>query len=511
MTDDATPISPWAGAGGLVAGLADGDQPARSRVPATRRTKIVATLGPACDRPETIAAMVAAGADCFRLNCSHGSPGEHAARARRVRTASRRAGRPLALMVDLQGPKIRLDPATPIRRVERGEAVTLVGTGDAGPPGAVRIGLRGLAEAVRVGGEIAIGDGTPRLIVEDAGGGAVRARALVAGSLGPSKGVALPDARLAIAGLTAKDVSDLDLACRIDADYVALSFVRTAADVEQLREQLRRRGARARVIAKIERTEAYRRLDEILAVADGVMVARGDYGLDAGLRNVPLMQKDVIARACAAGRLVVTATQMLESMIHAALPTRAEVSDVVNAVLDGTSAVMLSAETSVGAFPVEAVETMAELVAATDAARGGGAAARLPHGDEPGEDAPIAAAAIELAWSVSAQAIVVPAQSGTTARACSRLRPPQRIVAPCLDAGVASQLALEWGIESFDVRRRAWGGRVLDVALGRVARQCELASGAPVVVAAGVRSRTANTIAVRTLPAAGPLASAPPR
>lgn len=462
----------------------------------TRRTKIVATLGPACEDPNTVAAMVAAGTDCFRINCSHGTTREQLAAGRRVRAAARAAGRPLALMVDLQGPKVRLSAVTATRRVARGELVTLVGSDAAPCADAVRVELPQFVAAAWRGSEIAIGDGAPRFVVEEVRDDALLARATVAGEIGPSKGIVLAGARLDLPSLTEKDLRDLDVVTRLRADYVALSFVGSAADVERLRTELARRGSGARIVAKIERLEAYRRLDEILAVADGVMVARGDYGIDAGLSSVPLMQKDVISRARAAGKLVVTATQMLESMVHAAQPTRAEVSDVVNAVLDGTSAVMLSGETGVGAFPVAAVETMAELVTSADAVTA------RPVVDELARAAPVMHAAVELARVAEAQAIVVPTETGKSARACSRQRPSQRIVAPCLGAEVAAQLALEWGVEPFTVRRAGWSDRVLEDALARAGSERGLRPGAPIVVAAGVRSRTPNMIALRSLPPA---------
>jgi pyruvate kinase len=463
-----------------------------------RRTKVVATLGPACASVEAIAALIDRGVDCLRLNCSHGSAHERRELGRAARAAAERVGRPVALMLDLQGPKVRLDAATAVRDLEPGDRLTLVGAEDPLPPGAVRVGLGHLSELVSVGGEIAIGDGTPRLTIERVDAGAVVVRTISAGTIGPSKGVALAGADVGLPSLTAKDLADLDLAVELAADFVALSFVRNAADVVRLRDELARRGSHARVVAKIERVAAYERLDEILPVTDGVMVARGDYGIDAGLRNVPLMQKDTIARARHAGKLVITATQMLESMLHASQPTRAEVSDVVNAVLDGTSAVMLSGETSVGSFPVVVIETMVELLCAAERAPGAFHVAV----DEAAVDAPVMRAAVDLARSVAAQAIVVPSESGSSARACSRYQPRERIVALCIDATVASQLALEWGVEPIVTRRTEWSEQVIENALADL-RDCRrLAAGAPLVVAAGVRSRAPNLIALRELSAA---------
>src|SRR4051794_12783032 len=370
-----------------------------------RHTKIVATLGPATDRPGVLDQLVAAGLDCARLNCSHGTADDLRRRAREVREAAERAGRPVALMFDLQGPKLRLSAETEQRMVEVGDSVTFAGAEV--PPEAGRIGVDfpGFAELVTERSEIVIGDGVPRMVAERVDDGTVTTRVVSRGPLSPRKGITVTYARPTLPAITDKDLEDLALAAEMDADFVALSFVRSGADMQALRDLLAEKGSKAHTIAKVEKVEGYERLDEVIAASDGIMVARGDYGVEAGVARVPLMQKDTIIRSTQAGKLVITATHMLESMVSSAEPTRAEAADVANAVLDGTSAVMLSAETSVGAHPVEAVVAMGQIAeAAEEAPLIHGAA----HTVEPsGPDAALMHAAINLADDVDACALIV--------------------------------------------------------------------------------------------------------
>jgi len=307
--------------------------------------------GPATDAPGVLDALVAAGMDCARLNCSHGTHEDLRRRVGEVRATAARAGRPIGVLFDLQGPKLRLSAVVVPSSVQAGEVVTFTcSDADVGER-RVPVDFPDFPRLVTERSEIVVGDGVPRLVVESAGPGEVVARARSAGELVPRKGINVTYARPELPAITGKDLADLALATDLDVDFVALSFVRSAADIEQLRARLDERGRHGRTIAKIEKVEGYENLDEIIAVADGVMVARGDFGVEAGVARVPLMQKDTILRATHAGKLVITATQMLESMIHAPEPTRAEATDVANAVIDGTSAVMLSAETSIGQVP----------------------------------------------------------------------------------------------------------------------------------------------------------------
>jgi pyruvate kinase len=467
-----------------------------------RRTKIVATLGPATDAPGVLDALVAAGLDCARLNCSHGSAEDLLRRARDVREAAGRAGRPLGLLFDLQGPKLRLAADTVERTLGLADRVVLTSGERSGAPDRAVVDFPGFSGLVTERSEIIVGDGVPRLAVEHTKNGEVFARVISAGRLAPSKGVNVTFARPELPSITEKDITDLELAARAGADFVALSFVRCGADIDELRARLLAHDSRARIVAKIETVEAYENLDEIIEASDGVMVARGDYGVTAGLARVPLMQKDTIRRATRAGKLVITATQMLESMISAAEPTRAEVADVANAVIDGTSAVMLSAETSVGQHPVEAVRAMSVIAEAAEGSPD------LRHRGGCGFDAgtPAAAvmhAAVQLADELEAAAIVVPTATGGSARACSKYRPRHPIIALAHDPLVAEQLTLEWGVYPVVAGLAGSLDELVDTAL-RVGRDfAGLGSGDRVVVTNGPRPGApgaTNAIIERALP-----------
>ena len=464
-----------------------------------RRTKIVATLGPATDAPGVLDRLVAAGMDCARLNCSHGDAEALKRRAADVRAAAERCGRPLGLLFDLQGPKLRLSKDTAERVMERDDRVTFAER-DPGP-GRVLVDFDGFSRLVTDRSQIVIGDGVPRFAVEAIRDGEVDCRTISPGRLAPRKGINVTHARPELPAITAKDAEDLETAVALGADFVALSFVRSAQDIEELAQRLRDLGSPARTIAKIEKVEAYERLDEIIGVANGVMVARGDYGVEAGVSRVPLMQKDTIFRATQAGKLVITATQMLESMIQAPEPTRAEATDVANAVIDGTSAVMLSAETSVGSYPVEAVQTMAEIAEAAEAFP-------VIHGravDSSYETAAGAVmhAAVELAGELDATALVVPTSTGGAPRACSKYRQRRPIIAPAHEPRVANQLTLEWGVYPTTMRVADTVDDMIDMALETARDFAGIPSGSGVVLTAGRRTGTpgaTNLIMVREIP-----------
>jgi pyruvate kinase len=465
-----------------------------------RHTKIVATLGPATDPPGTLDQMIAAGLDCARLNCSHGDHGDLRRRAREVREAAVRARRPIGLLFDLQGPKLRLSAGTETRSLEVGETVVFCGHATARDDGVV-VDFPGFAGLVTNRSEIVIGDGVPRLAVVRVDEGAVVCRVRSPGPLSARKGINVTWARPELPAITDKDADDLALAAELGADFVALSFVRSAADLEELRARLQAHGSQARVIAKIEKIEAYQQLDDIIASSDGVMVARGDYGVEAGVAQVPLMQKDTIARATQAGKLVITATQMLESMIHASEPTRAEAADVANAVIDGTSAVMLSAETSVGDYPVEAVRAMADIAKAAEQAPEIHGRARETVAETAA--AAVMHAAVELADEVDAAALVVPTSTGGAARACAKYRRRRPIVALAYDPSAANQLTLEWGVQPAPVEIAETVDEMIDDALLAAREHAGLPSGARVIVTAGRQTGTpggTNLIMVREIP-----------
>jgi pyruvate kinase len=445
--------------------------------------------------------LVEAGMDCARLNCSHGTADELRARAAAVRDASERAARPLAMLFDLQGPKLRLSADVEPRAVRRGEPLTFCGAGRSAGTGSVAVEFEDFAALVTERSQIVIGDGVPRFSVDRIEDGAVVARTVSPGPLAPRKGINVTYARPELPAITEKDVADLALAAELGADFVALSFVRSAADLEQLRELMGRFDCGARVVAKIEKIEAYERLDEIIAVTDGVMVARGDYGVEAGVARVPLMQKDTIARATQAGKLVITATQMLESMIQAPEPTRAEATDVANAVIDGTSAVMLSAETSVGAYPVEAVLAMAEIATAAEEAPSIHGRARAAPTSSIGEA--VLHAAVELADEVDAAALIIPTSTGGAPRACAKYRCRRPIVALAHQPGVGNQLALEWGVYPTAMPTADSVDEMVELALTHARDHAGLEQGARVVLTAGRRTGTpgaTNLVMVREIP-----------
>jgi pyruvate kinase len=450
---------------------------ARPAVQSRRRTKIVCTLGPA-SAGDGVEQLARAGMDAARLNFSHGAKEVHLASLRAVRRAEQAVARPLAVIADLCGPKIRVNGLREPRRVEAEEPVTL---GRGGGRDAIGVTFPDLHEVVEPGRHILVDDGRIRLRVVDVDGELVRCRVEVGGLILPNKGVNLPGAALPIPALTPKDEADLDFALGHDVDYVALSFVQSAEDVLGLRERIRAAGSKAKIIAKIETAEAIRNLDAIIAATDAVMVARGDLGVEHGVSEVPLLQKLMIAKARASNRMVITATQMLESMIESAEPTRAEASDVANAIIDGTSAVMLSGETAVGKHPVAAVEMMdriARVVEPTlgydvsDRGRGGETAAVLTH------------AACYIAEDMDAAVIAVPTESGATARQVATSRARRPVVAASARAYVRRQLALEWGVVPVEIEPVETIEEMSDQILERI-RELHLAAPGDVVVMTG--------------------------
>ena len=459
-----------------------------------RRTKIVATLGPATDADGVLDRLVAAGLDCARLNCSHGTHEDLRRRAAEVRAAGARADRPLGLLFDLQGPKLRLGAETEPRIVQVGAEVVF-------GPGGVPVDFDTFTALVTERSEIVIGDGVPRFAVVRVDGSDVVTQCVSPGPLAPRKGINVTYARPELPAITEKDLADLGLAAELGADFIALSFVRSAADIEQLRKLALELGSAAKLVAKVEKIEAYEALDDIVEVSDGLMVARGDYGVEAGVARVPLMQKDTIRRATQQGKFVITATQMLESMIQASEPTRAEATDVANAVIDGTSAVMLSAETSVGTYPVEAVRAMAEIAQAAEEYPVIHGAARPVHTGSTGEE--VMRAAVELAEALDAAALIVPSSTGGAARACSKYRKRRPIIALAHPLGVADQLTLEWGVYPTEMATADTVDEMIEVALVTARDFAGLEPGARVVLTAGRRTGTpgaTNLVMVREIP-----------
>ena len=424
-----------------------------------RRTKIVATIGPASRDRKTLARLVEAGADVLRLNFSHGEPAQHKEVIALAREVAQERGRALALLQDLSGPKIRTgnvrDPDGIVLRDGSRIAITTDETVE-GTPERIATTYDPLPRDVKPGDRILLDDGNLELRTLATRDDTVECEVVHGGRLRSHKGMNLPGVKLSTPALTEKDRRDLAFGVENGVDYVALSFVRQPADVVEAKSLIAARGARIPLVAKIEKREAVDHLAAILEVTDGVMVARGDLGVELSTEEVPTLQKRIIQAANAAGKVVITATQMLESMIERPRPTRAEASDVANAILDGTDAIMLSAETAAGRFPVESVETMARIAGYTEeheamkdrlttllrreagAARGGNNASPVAQG--------LARVAATLAAELDCRLIVAFTESGATARLVSSFRPRATIVAITHRPEVYRQLALYWGV-----------------------------------------------------------------
>jgi pyruvate kinase len=409
-----------------------------------RRTKIVATVGPATSSPDTLRQLVGL-IDGARLNFSHGTHEDHAETARLITEERQAQNRAVAIIADLQGPKLRIgDLNGGSVELVRGERMTIAGE-DVARGDDVPVAPAVLGSVLQAGHDVLIDDGSVRLRVERVDRGRANCEVLVGGTVQSHKGVNLPGVSLPIPSLTRKDIDDLQFALELGCDFVALSFVRSASDVQALRTLIEASSSTAHVIAKIERGEAVAVLDEILQFADAVMVARGDLGVEIGAAEVPLLQKRIILRSLERGKPVITATQMLESMIHAPEPTRAEASDVANAILDGTSAIMLSGETAIGDFPLESVAYMDRIARAVEPSLD--YRHEIPTADEePTIGHAMSNAACDIAEALAATALLVPTFTGRTASAVARLRPRRPIIGLTHHEYSLHHMALEWGV-----------------------------------------------------------------
>ncbi|HVW86532.1 MAG TPA: pyruvate kinase [Bryobacteraceae bacterium] len=407
--------------------------------------KIVVTLGPASDSPEIVTALIHAGTQIFRLNASHGPWEQHQQRIQTIRAAEKATGRPVGILLDLQGPKIRLGKFAAGKCIlQTGARFTITTEERLGDENAASTTYKQFAQDVRRGDRVLLNDGAVTLRARSTDGVAVEFDVVSGGPIGDQKGINLPGVRVSAPSLTEKDLADLQAGLAAGVDYVAMSFVRNSSDVRAVREHMG--AARVPIIAKIEKPEAVQDIDAILAVANGIMVARGDLGVEMSLEMVPPIQKRLIRRARRRNRFVITATQMLESMIENPNPTRAEVSDVANAIYDGSDAVMLSAETSIGKYPVTAVEYMARI--AEEAERGirRRGFADLPHLAGSSDSDIVADAAFNAARAASVQAIVVFTNSGYSARLVSRYRPPVRIIAMTASMDTVRRLLVNYAV-----------------------------------------------------------------
>ena len=419
-----------------------------------RRTKIVCTLGPATASREKIEELVAAGMDVARLNLSHGSHEDHRAVYNHIREVSNASGRAIGILLDLQGPKIRLGEfAGGEADLEAGATFTITTRGEEAVHGDARMAATtyaDLARDVKPGDPLLIDDGNIRLEVLETDGVRVTTRVVEGGPVKDHKGINLPGGNVSAPALSDKDRADLEFGLSLRVDLVALSFVRRPEDVIEAREFMASRGAELPIIVKLEKPEAVVRLREILEVADALMVARGDLGVEMPLERVPAIQKQSILLARRMGKPVIVATQMLESMIEHSRPTRAEASDVANAILDGADAIMLSGETSVGAHPIEAVRVMTRIVAATES----GAVESLRDRRQPAattKQEAIAESAVRAAQELSVAAVAVFTQTGVAVRQVAKYRPGPPLLAFTTEPAVRSQLTLVWGVETFVV------------------------------------------------------------
>lgn len=417
-----------------------------------RKAKILVTLGPASREQDVIESLIIAGANGVRINMSHGTREEKTEDVKKARAAAAKLNRPIAVLVDLSGPKIRtrqLKDGKPVM-LQAGEQFTLTTRDIIGDDKQVATNYPDLAHVVEPGSRLLLDDGAIALVVESTTKTDVVCRIINGGRLGERKGINLPGVSLPIDSLTEKDLEDLKWAVEQNADYIALSFVRRAEDCARAKALIREAGGRAPLIAKIEKAEAIDHLDEIIATADAVMVARGDLGVETSVELVPVYQKRIIERAVHEGKMVITATQMLQSMVSSPRPTRAEASDVANAVWDGTDALMLSNETASGQHPVTAVETMGRIIMSAESGR------ETPTdnimkmvGRQSGRvSRALCEAAAFAAAEMGTRVTAVLTESGLMARRLSALRPGQRIVALTNSENVRNELALIWGVES---------------------------------------------------------------
>jgi len=416
-----------------------------------RKTKIVCTLGPAAQTPEIIRKLIVTGMNCARLNFSHGDHAEHLGRANIVKELRDELNLPVALMLDTKGPEIRTMTLEEGKvELQTGESFILYSDGRAGSAAGVSVTYP-LFRELSAGNRVLIDDGLIALEVEDVCGTELHCRILNGGTLGSKKSVNLPGVRIELPALTEQDELDIAFAAKQDFDFIAASFVRKASDVKAIRRVLRENGGEnIRIIAKIENQEGVDRAEEIIAAADGIMVARGDLGVEIPAEAVPMVQKKLIKKCVEMGKPVITATQMLDSMTRNPRPTRAEVNDVANAVFDGTSGVMLSGETANGLYPVEAVSTMVSIVRRAETAEeyiyAPYAEQQEPKKEQVGISDAITHAACTTAQLLNADAIITVTTTGTTARLISRFRPRCPIVAVTPLEKTKHQLAISWGI-----------------------------------------------------------------
>ena len=416
-----------------------------------RRTKIIATLGPASQKVSTIEALLKLDTNAFRLNMSHGDHDSHRQLVSRIRRAAKRLDKHVAIIMDLCGPKIRVGKFTDDAiNLNDGDTVTITSRQITGEPGLISSQYRQLHKDAKPGERILLDDGNLELQVLSIDDTEVSCKVIYGGTLKNNKGMNLPDSVLSTSSFTAKDRKDADLAVEMDVDFIALSFVRNAGDVQTLQRYLNKQNANIPIIAKIEKPEAIDNIDEILTASYGIMIARGDLGIELPAETVPILQQQLIQKARQHDRPVIVATQMLESMIHSARPTRAEVGDVANAAMASADAVMLSGETASGKFPVKAVETMDKILREIESyqwknKKFGQRLAEISKGEFPVREA-VAKAALNLANELHLQGIIIPTRGGTTTRIIAAARPSSPCISVSTNQKINQCMALHWGV-----------------------------------------------------------------
>lgn len=469
-----------------------------------RRARIVATIGPTSDTPERIDALLDAGVDVARVNCAHGTPASLRDMIGTLRARATATSHPLAILADLAGPKLRIGRFEdgPVD-LDEGQSFALTTEDVLGNANRVSVNYADLCEDAAPGTIIHLNDGLVRLKVTRVAEPEVHTEVVVGGPLDDRKGLSLPTGGARLPCLSEKDLADLEVVLAAGVQYVGLSFVRSANDVEELRDRLRAAGARVGIVAKIEKAQAVSSIDAIVRASDAVMVARGDLGVEVPIEEVPILQKQILAACRREGKPAITATQMLESMVSAPVPTRAEATDVANAVMDGTDAVMLSGETANGAHPIAAVQTMGRIVARAEAY--GRGRALLSH--DGGESLSVADAssrsACLAAESIDARAIIALTTSGATARSIARWRPPQPVVAVTSDEHACRLLSLVWGVEPMHLEGLGTDfEEACALVTPRLRDWLHLSAGDRVVFTAGLpfgRASETNVVRIETL------------
>jgi pyruvate kinase len=471
----------------------------------TKKTKIVCTIGPATESEEMLTKLVMAGMNVMRLNFSHGDFAEHQNRVNNIKKVQEKLGQPVAVLQDLAGPKIRIGKFEKgLTVLKEGATFTLTTKDIVGNDEKVSINYPTFAKEVKIGDSVLLHDGKKKLEVVDIKGDEVKCKVIVGGEIKDRRGVNLPDTDLTISALTAKDMTDLEFGIKNKVDFYALSFVRRPEDITELREILKKKKSDAHIIAKIETPQAVANFDKILELVDGIMVARGDLAIEIPAENVPSVQKMIIKKCNVAGKPVITATQMLESMITSPVPTRAEVSDVANAILDGTDAVMLSEETTLGQFPVKAVEVMTRVAKKIegDYLHRELSMKRKFENNPDGIAESITNEAADVADNVEAKKIVVLTNSGYTARMISRLKPVQPILALTPNARTYRKMVLSSGVQPILIEKFSTLTEVLTLTRAYLIKNKKAVKGDNVVVVAGMpfgKSIATNMILVETI------------